>query len=213
MRRIKSFIDDEDEEEEISASATASFDAIISKSPIRGTGNYSAKSSPGTGFNNKKRNHPTEVHENELGQLNRFQEEQSQSKTVKFYYFFMFLGKRMMNQDSPGSPLKKKSAKQANYSIGSIDFTSSWGYRLKKLRQILNEHRRNSDFEAWSREIWQLGNLWLEVSGEEAAGIVYDLVNEFKQEQAQFKRFLVIPKICGNLFLDKLQAKALVSSH
>lgn len=125
----------------------------------------------------------------------------------------MFLGKRMMNQDSPGSPLRKKSAKQQNYTIGSVDFTSSWGSRLKKLRPILNKHRRNFDFDAWSREIWQLGNLWLEVSGEEAAGIVYDLVNEFKQEQTQFKRFLIIPKICGNLFLDKLQAKALVNLH
>lgn len=81
MRRIPSFIEDEDEEEEISAAAAASYDAIISKSPIRGTGNNSAKSSPGTGFNKKKRNHPPEFHENELGQLNRFQEEQSQSKS------------------------------------------------------------------------------------------------------------------------------------
>lgn len=123
----------------------------------------------------------------------------------------MFLGKRMMNRDSPGSPLKKKSAKQPNYTIGTLDFVSSWGSRLKKFLPVLNEHRRNSDFDAWSREIWQLGNLWLYVSGEEAAGIVYDLVNEFKQEQAQAKHLLVIPKICGNLFLDKLQAKALVT--
>ena len=80
MRRIPSFIDDEEDEEEILAEATASFDAIISKSPIRGTETNSVKSSPGTGFNKKKRNHPNEIHENELGQLNRFQEEPSQSK-------------------------------------------------------------------------------------------------------------------------------------
>lgn len=85
MRRIPSFIDDENEEEEIAA-ATAPFDAIISKSPIRGTGNNSAKISPGTGFNKKKRNHPTEIHENELGQMNRFQEEQSQSKIFQLFF-------------------------------------------------------------------------------------------------------------------------------
>lgn len=115
-----------------------------------------------------------------------------------------------MNQDSPGSPLRKKSTKKSNYTVGTIDFTSSWGSRLRKFGPVIDEHRRNSDFEAWSREIWQLGNIWLEISGEEAAGTVYDLVNEFKREQAQFQNLAVIPKICSNLFLDKLQAKALV---
>lgn len=85
MRRIPSFIDYENEVEEI-ATASASFDAIITKSPIRGTGNNSAKSSPGTGFNKKKRNHPTHLHENELSQMNRFQEEQSQSKITRVFH-------------------------------------------------------------------------------------------------------------------------------
>ena len=94
--------------------------------------------------------------------------------------------------------------------MGLVDLGSSWGSRLRKLRPILNEHRRNSDFESWTREIWQLGNWWLEVSGEEAAGVIYDLVDEIKKEQAKGKGVLVIPTICGNLFLDKLQAKSLV---
>lgn len=215
LRRIPSFIDDEDEEEEIAEAAAASYDVIVSKSPVRGTGNNSTKSSPGMSVNRRKRNHPVEIHENELGQLNRLEEEQqSQSKTEHCLKVFIFnLGKRAMNQDSPGSPLRKKSVKKPNYTVGTIDFTSSWGSRLRKFGPMIDEHRKNSDFEAWSREIWQLGNVWLEVSGEEAAGIVYDLVSEFKREQAQSKYQLVIPKICGNLYLDKLQAKALVISQ
>lgn len=210
LRRIPSFIDDENEEEELKVAA-ASYDVIVSKSPVRGTGNNSTKSSPGMSVNKRKRNHPLEIHENELGQLNRLEEEQSQSKTEFIYdYHLLCVGKRAMNQDSPGSPLKKKSAKKPNYTVGTTDFTSSWGSRLKKIGPIINEHRTKSDFEAWSREIWQLGNVWLEISGEEAAGTVYDLVSEFKREHAQFKGFLVIPKICGNVFLDKLQAKSLV---
>lgn len=113
-----------------------------------------------------------------------------------------------MGQESSGSPLRKKSSKQ----VQSLpyEFGSSWGSRLRKIRPILNELRRNSDFEAWSRELWHLGSWWLEVAGEEAAGIVFDLIEEFKREQAQCKNLMVIPSICGNLFLDKLQAKALV---
>ena len=121
-----------------------------------------------------------------------------------------------MNYESPGSPLRKKPAKQQNQiyqqqfnSIPSSS-SSSWGSRLRKYRPILDEHRQNNDFEAWSRDLWQLGNWWLEVTGEEAAGIVFDLVDEFKREQAQSKGLIMIPTVCSDLLLDKLQAKALV---
>ena len=121
-----------------------------------------------------------------------------------------------MNSDSMGSPLRKKPSSQQNQipfqpSIpASSTPSSSWGSRLRKYRPILDDHRRNNDFEAWSRDLWQLGNWWLEVGGEEAAGIVFDLVDEFKKAQAQSKGFIIIPTACGDLFLDKLQAKALV---
>lgn len=108
MRRIPSFIDDEDEEEEIVVSAAASFDAIISKSPIRGTGTSSAQSSPGTGFNKRKRNHPNEIHENELGQLNRFQEEQSQSKKNCLFLIFNFSREENDESRFPGKSFKEK---------------------------------------------------------------------------------------------------------
>lgn len=206
LRRIPSFIEDEDDEE-LNPSIS------ITKSPVRTNGNNSTKSSPGTStVNKKKRNHHSEdIQENELGPQNRSQEEQSQSNCL-FYEihdcFTFLLGKRMLGQESSGSPLRKKSSKQIQ-SLSS-EFGSSWGSRLRKARQVLNEHRRNSDFEAWSRELWHLGSWWLEVSGEEAAGIVFDLIEEFKREHAQFKNLLVIPLVCDNLFLDKLQVKALV---
>lgn len=118
-----------------------------------------------------------------------------------------------MNSAPPGNSLKKKLSKQ-NIQIHQQPFisaSSSWGSRLRKFRPILDEHRRNCDFEAWSRDLWQLGNWWLEVAGEEVAGIVFDLVDEFKKEQAQSKGRIMIPIACGDLFLDKLQAKALVT--
>lgn len=89
LRRIPSFIDDEDEEEEIASASAASYDGAISKSPIRGTGINSTKSSPGISSNKRKRNLTGEIHENELGQMNRLEEEeQSQSKTVPFICVF-----------------------------------------------------------------------------------------------------------------------------
>lgn len=105
--------------------------------------------------------------------------------------------------------MRKKSSKRA---IQEIDFEmgSSWSLRIRKLRPILDEHRRNLNFDAWSREIWRLGSWWLEVAGEEVAGIVNDLINEFKSESAQAKEILIIPIFSGNLFLDQLLAKALV---
>lgn len=120
-----------------------------------------------------------------------------------------------MNSESPGSPLRKKLSKQITQ-IHQHPFnsaSSSWGSRLRKFRPILEEHRRNCDFEAWNRDLWQLGNWWLEVAGEEAAGIIFDLVDEFKKEQAQSKGRIMIPIACGDLFLDKLQAKALVTRN
>lgn len=118
-----------------------------------------------------------------------------------------------MGQESSGSPLRKKSSKQQIQSFSQDpqdSNNSSWGSRIQKIRPIINEHRRNCDFEAWSRELWNLGSWWLEVSGEEAAGIVFDLIEEYKWEEAKFKNLMMIPTICGNMFLDKLQAKALV---
>ena len=88
----------------------------------------------------------------------------------------------------------------------------SWNTRIRKLRPIINEHRNNLDFEAWSREIWGLGNWWLEVAGEEVAGIVADLIDEFKREFSQAKGILMIPIISGNLYLDQLLAKSLVTT-
>jgi hypothetical protein len=117
----------------------------------------------------------------------------------------------MVGQESSGSPLRKKSSKQSL--ALSNEFSSSWGTRLQKIRPIINEHRRNSNFEAWSRELWHLGSWWLEVAGDEAAGIVFDLIEEFKREHAQSKHLLMIPTVCDNLFLDKLQAKSLVSGY
>jgi hypothetical protein len=84
LRRIPSFIEDEDEEEELNA---ANNEHIITKSPVRVNGNTSTRSSPGTStINKKKRNHCEEVHENELGQHNRSHEEQSQSNNNAQYY-------------------------------------------------------------------------------------------------------------------------------
>lgn len=89
LRRIPSFIEDEDNAEEFAA-VTGSNELLISKSPIRSTGNNSTKSSPGTSaMNKKKRNHSEEVHENEHGQLNRLTSEE-QSQSIKDIIALMF---------------------------------------------------------------------------------------------------------------------------
>lgn len=113
--------------------------------------------------------------------------------------------------------MRKKSSNKLHQighqiSIPSLS-SSSWGSRLKKYRPIFDEHLRKKDFESWSQDLWNLCNWWLEVADEYAAGIVFDLVDEFKKVQSQSKGFIMIPKICGNLFLDKLQAKALVNLY
>ena len=123
-----------------------------------------------------------------------------------------------MNPESPGSPLRKRPLNNQQNQIyqqpfiPSLSFSSSsWGSRLRKYRLILDEHRRNNDLEAWSRDLWQLGTLWLEFAGEEAAGIIFDLVDEYKKEQSLSKGLIIIPITCDDLLLDKLQAKALVT--
>lgn len=206
IRRIPSFIDEED-------------DITAAKSPSRLGNSSPLKSSPNGANNKRKRNHHPHPHENNFGQLNRSESESSkgeEGQSKRNCYLkseINVVEKRMMNSESPGSPLRKKVSKQ-NIKIHPQPFvsaSSSWGSRLWKFRLILEEHRRNCDFEAWSRDLWQLGNWWLEVAGEEAAGIVFDLVDEFKKEQAQSQGRIMIPIVCGDLFLDKLQAKALVT--
>ena len=125
------------------------------------------------------------------------------------------LEKRILNKDASGSsPLRKKSSKLPinDKNINAEMMRPSWNTRIRKLRPIINEHRNNLDFEAWSREIWGLGNWWLEVAGEEVAGIVADLIDEFKREFSQAKGILMIPIISGNLYLDQLLAKSLVTT-
>ncbi len=125
--------------------------------------------------------------------------------------------------------MRKKSSKQPNntctdiaYSTNSKNSTvisndtaikASWGARLRNFRVSIAEHRRASNFDAWARSIWQLGSWWLDVAAEEAAGVVYDLGEEFKREQARKRGVLVIPTVCGNILLDKLQAKCLVTEN
>ena len=184
LRRISSFIDEEESEnDQFLTTAT---------SPKR-----------------KRNPHSTQVQENEFTQLNRTQESQSKiciSFACVAYYLCFVLGKRGIDQESSGSPLRKKSSKKQNDAV-----LTSWGARLKVFRSLVSEHCRNSNFEAWSREIWQLGSWWLEVAPDEAAGIINDLVDEFKMQQSRIKGFLVIPTICDNIFLDSLQAKCLVN--
>jgi hypothetical protein len=92
-----------------------------------------------------------------------------------------------------------------------VPFSSlSWSGRLLRFRQNVEEFRKRCDFDGWSREIWILGSWWLEVSGSESAGIVCDLVKEFKSEQSKSKRQVMIPRLSGNIFIDFLEAKCLV---
>lgn len=126
-----------------------------------------------------------------------------------FSILFATAGKRGIEQEeSSGSPLRKKTSSKA-----SAISSTSLGARLRKFRSLTSEHCRTANFEAWSRELWQLGSWWMEIAAEEAAGVVYDLVEEFKREQAREKGLLVIPTVSGNAFLDKLQAKSLVTCH
>lgn len=86
----------------------------------------------------------------------------------------------------------------------------SWSSRLGNFRKSIQAHRKNSDFDAWSREIWNLGSWWLEVAGDESAGIICDLIKEFNSSQSKSKKQIMIPSISGNIHLDLLHSKALV---
>ena len=79
MRRIPSFINDEDDVEEEEC------DMLNGKVDYEIALERTVKSSP-SGQNKRKRNHPTEVLENEFGQLNRSYEDQFQSISFHFYY-------------------------------------------------------------------------------------------------------------------------------
>lgn len=110
--------------------------------------------------------------------------------------------------------MRKKTSKHfdstANNFNNKNSTSASWGARLRNLRNSISEHRRSSNFDAWSRSIWQLGSWWLEIAGEEAAGVVLELLEEFKREKARKRGDLVIPTVCGDTFLDNLLGKCLV---
>lgn len=120
--------------------------------------------------------------------------------------------------------MKKKSTNPNN----SINYTANnaiiltalngnnfkYRFDLQKLREALNSHRTTLNFDCWSRDLWRFGSWWLERAVEEAsAGIINDLVEEYKREWGHFQRALMVPKLSGKLCLDLLQIRALVNER